>query len=349
MTLPAFIRPHFGRVAAYRSARDLAQDGCFLDANENAYGSVLSEIKGVALHRYPDPDARRLREALAAFVRLPIEHVVATGGSNEAIDLCIRLTAGPGDTVLVAEPTFALYRTMAELNGAEIIGVPLAADFSLTADAVLSRVTPQCKIFFCCTPNNPTGTLIPVAVIRDICRQFAGMVVVDEAYVEFSGQPSLAALVPEFPNLVVLRTLAKAWGLAALRVGYVMAAPQIIQLIQQVRKPYPLTGLSIALAVEGVAAVRKMESLVSRIVEQREWLRGALERVGITAYPSSANFLLLPFPQATRFYEHLKATAGMVVRNMSHLIPDTIRVTVGTPEENQRFVHEVEQCLSLRK
>lgn len=341
MTLPSFIRPHLARTVPYLSARDLAQEGCFLDANENAFGSVLPDVAGVELRRYPDPDARALRTALADFLQLPIDNVLATSGSNEAIDLCIRLTAGPGDTVMVAEPTFSLYRTMAQINGADVLRVPLNAEFQLTAETMLSLVTRTCKIFFCCTPNNPTGTMIPSAVIRKICAQFSGMVVVDEAYVEFSDQASCAAMVREFPNLVVLRTLAKAWGLAALRVGCVVAAPVIIQLIQQIRKPYPLSGPSIALAVQGLRAADTMRSMVARIIEQREWLRGELVQAGITPYASQANFLLLPMPSATKFYEHLKVTAGIVVRNMSHLIPDTLRVTIGTPEENERFMQQV--------
>lgn len=343
MTFPAFIRPHLARMVPYLSARDLAQEGCFLDANENAFGSVLPDVAGVALRRYPDPDARALREALADFLHLPIEYVVATSGSNEAIDLCIRMTAGPGDAAMIAEPTFSLYRTMAQINGAEVVRVPLDADFRLRAETMLSCVTPACTIFFCCGPNNPTGTVIPAAVIREICTRFSGMVVVDEAYVEFSDQPSLAALVPSHPNLVVLRTLAKAWGLAALRVGYVAAAPVLVQLFRQIRKPYSLTGPSIRLAVEGLAAAAAMRAMVAQIVEQREWLRGALVQAGITPYPSQANFLLLPMREATAFYEHLKIAAGIVVRNMSHLIPDTVRVTIGMPEENQRFLHQVRQ------
>ena len=145
MTLPPFIRPHFTTIAGYRSARDLAMEGLFLDANENAFGSVLPSVAGVELHRYPDPDARLLRQAFADFLQLPVEYVVATSGSNEAIDHCVRLTTGPGDAVLVAEPTFALYRTMAQLNDASVISVLLAPDFSLQLEAITSRITLACK------------------------------------------------------------------------------------------------------------------------------------------------------------------------------------------------------------
>lgn len=346
MTLPKFIRPHFAKISPYVTARDLAQQGLFLDANENPFGSVIPDVAGVVLRHYPDPDARQLRQALAEFLELPLENVLATAGSNEAIDLLIRLTAGPGDAVMIAEPTFSLYRTMAEINGADVVTVPLDAHFQLQADAVLSRVTPQCKILFLCSPNNPTGNAFAADVILDICQKFEGMVVVDEAYADFSTQPSLAARVPEFENLVVLRTLAKAWGLAALRVGYTIASPAVIRLLQGIRKPYPLSTLSITLATDGVTQAAKMRTMVAEILVGRLWLEDALRNLGLTPYPSDANFVLVPIPQATSLYNHLKQELGIILRDMSSRIPDTLRITVGTPADNEHVIAAIQKWLT---
>jgi histidinol-phosphate aminotransferase len=347
MKLPAFIRPHFAKITPYVTARDLAQEGLFLDANENPFGSVLPDVAGISLRHYPDPDARVLRQALANFLKLPIETVLATAGSNEAIDLLIRLTAGPGDAVMVAEPTFSLYRTMAGINGADVVTIPMDESFNVTAQGVLSRVTPQCKILFLCSPNNPTGNSIPRATILEICQKFSGMVVLDEAYVEFSEQPSLASDVLKYGNLVVLRTLAKAWGLAGLRVGYAIAAPVIIQLLQSIRKPYPLSAPSIKLAAEGVARAEEMRGFVQKILAGRKWLETELRALPLQIYPSDANFVLVKIPRASEVYSHFKTNAGIVLRDMSSRIPDTLRITVGTPEENKMVIAELKKWVKV--
>lgn len=353
MNLPSYIRPHFAKIVPYVTARDLAQKGLFLDANENPFGSVLPDVAGIALRHYPDPDARVLRLALAEFLKVPLENVLATAGSNEAIDLLIRLTAGPSDTVMVAEPTFSLYRSMAGINGADVVTVPMDAAFNVTAQEVLARVTPPCKILFLCSPNNPTGNSIPRATILEICRKFSGMVVLDEAYVEFRAsvhgepvEPSLAADVLTHNNLVVLRTLAKAWGLAGLRVGYVIASPVIIQLLQSIRKPYPLSTLSIKLAADGVRRAAEMQGFVQKILAGRHWLETELRALNIKIYPSNANFVLVKIPRASEVYSHFKTNAGIVLRDMSSRIPDTLRITVGTPEENQMVIDELKKWVN---
>ncbi|PIR20967.1 MAG: histidinol-phosphate transaminase [Deltaproteobacteria bacterium CG11_big_fil_rev_8_21_14_0_20_47_16] len=345
MNLPRYIRPHFAKLKPYTTARDLATEGLFLDANENAFESVLPSVGGVDLRRYPDPDGRMLRDALAAFLNLPLENVLATSGSNEAIDLLIRLTAGPGDTVMVVEPTFSLYRTMAEINAADVMTIDAGPQFLVDAQLVLSRVTPACKILFLCSPNNPTGNSIPRDTILEICRGFDGMVVVDEAYVDFSEKESLCTDVVSQPNLVVLRTLAKAWGLAGLRVGYVAASPVVIRLLQSIRKPYPLSSPSIVYATQGVAQAGKMRQLVAKICDGRKWLDAALRDIGLNPMPSDANFLLVPIPNASELYAHLKTMSGIVLRDISARIPDTLRITVGTPEENQRLVLEIKKWM----
>jgi histidinol-phosphate aminotransferase len=345
MTLPPYIRAHFATLEPYTTARDLASEGLFLDANENAFGSVLPLTCGVDLRRYPDPDARVLRQALATFLKLPMDHVLATSGSNEAIDLLIRLTAGPGDAVMVVEPTFSLYRTMAEINGAGVVAVDAGPAFDVDADAVLAKVTPACKILFLCSPNNPTGNSIPRETVLEICRGFDGMVVLDEAYVDFSDRESLAADVLRCSNLVVLRTLAKAWGLAALRVGYVIAAPVIVRLLQSIRKPYPLSALSIVLATKGVQEAHRMQELVTQIKSGRAWLDKALRQMGLTPYPSDANFLLVPIPRASDLVTHLKSHAGIVMRDMSRRIPETVRITVGMPKDNKRLVTDIQKWM----
>lgn len=347
MKLPAFIRPHFAKITPYVTARDLAQEGLFLDANENPFGSVLPDVAGIPLRHYPDPDARVLRQALANFLKVPLENVLATAGSNEAIDLLIRLTAGPGDAVMVAEPTFSLYRTMAEINGADVVTIPMNETFTVTVDDVMARVTPQCKILFLCSPNNPTGNSIPRPTILEICRKFSGLVVLDEAYVEFSDQPSLAKDVLSHDNLVVLRTLAKAWGLAGLRVGYTIAAPVMIQLLQSIRKPYPLSAPSIKLAAEGVQRVAQMQGYVAKILAGRKWLEDELQALKLQIYPSDANFVLVKIPRASEVYSHFKTNAGIVLRDMSSRIPDTLRITVGTPDENQMVISELKKWVKI--
>lgn len=343
MKLPSYIRPHFAKITPYVTARDLAQEGLFLDANENPFGSVVPDVAGMALRHYPDPDARMLRVALADFLKLPLENVLATAGSNEAIDLLIRLTAGPGDAVMVAEPTFSLYHAMAGINGADVVSVYMEEEFNLTAETVLSYVKPTCKILFLCSPNNPTGNSFSREMVLEICAKFPGMVVLDEAYVEFSRYPSLSVDVPKVENLVVLRTLAKAWGLAGLRVGYAVASPVIVQLLQSIRKPYPLSTVSIQLATEGVRNGDVMRGFVEKIVAGRKWLEKELGDMGLPPFPSDANFVLVRIPRATEVYNHFKTKAGIVLRDMSSRIPDTLRITVGTPEQNQMVINELKK------
>lgn len=347
MKLPAYIRPHFAKITPYVTARDLAQEGLFLDANENPFGSTVPDVAGIPLRHYPDPDARVLRVALAEFLNLPLDNVLATAGSNEAIDLLIRLTAGPGDAVMVAEPTFSLYHSMAGINGADVVTIRMDEEFSLTAETVLSYVKPACKILFLCSPNNPTGNSLPRETVLEICTKFPGMVVLDEAYIEFSRYPSLASDVPQYENLVVLRTLAKAWGLAGLRVGYTVANPVIIQLLQSIRKPYPLSSVSIQLAAAGVRNADKMREFVQKIVAGRRWLSQKLTDMGLPPFPSDANFVLVRLPQASKVYSHFKTTAGIVLRDMSSRIPDTLRITVGTPEQNQMVIDELKKWVIM--
>lgn len=334
------VRPDILGLTAYSSARKESKGGrVWLDANENP--QTPSAAKPL-LNRYPEPQPADLVAQLATLYGVAPAQVLVTRGSDEGIDLLLRTFCRAGqDAILITPPTYGMYVVAAGIQGARTVTVPLIRErnFALDAATVLKAVIPEVKLVFLCSPNNPTGGLLDRAAVLSLVRDLAGraVVVVDEAYVDFSGQPSLAAVVAANPNLVVLRTLSKAYGLASARVGTTIADPAVIAVLQKVIAPYPvpapvLTAALAALTPAGLAAARNS---VATLVAERGRLAAALVKLPAVkrVWPSDANYLLVEVADAAKAMTASR-TAGVIWRDRSKDVPNSIRITVGTAEEN---------------
>ncbi len=334
------VRPDILALSAYSSARKESQGGrVWLDANENPETPSAHQP---LLNRYPEPQPAALVAQLAALYGVAPAQVLVTRGSDEGIDLLLRTFCRAGqDAILITPPTYGMYVVAAGIQGARTVTVPLIAEknFALDVGAVLRAVMPEVKLVFLCSPNNPTGGLLDRAAVLALVRALAGraVVVADEAYVDFSGQPSLADQVAANPNLVVLRTLSKAHGLAGARVGTTIADPAVIAVLQKVIAPYPVPApvLAAALAALSPAGLAAARASVATLVAERGRLAAAL--AGLPAvrrvWPSDANYLLVAVAEAARTMAAGRA-AGVVWRDRSKDVPHCIRITVGTAEEN---------------
>jgi histidinol-phosphate aminotransferase len=334
------VRPDILALTAYSSARKEAKGGrVWLDANENP--ETPSAAKPL-LNRYPEPQPANLVAQLASLYGVAANQVLVTRGSDEGIDLLLRTFCRAGqDAILFTPPTYGMYVVAAGIQGAHTVTVPLICEknFALDAAAVLKAVTPEVKLVFLCSPNNPTGGLLDRAAVRSLVRDLAGraVVVVDEAYVDFSGQPSLAAEIPANPNLVVLRTLSKAFGLAGARVGTTIADPAIIAVLQKVIAPYPVPTpvLQAALAALSPAGLEASRTSVATILAERARLVAALPKLPAVrrVWPSDTNYLLVEVTDSAKAMTAGRA-AGVIWRDRSKDVPNSIRITVGTAEEN---------------
>jgi len=334
------VRPDILALTAYSSARKEASGGrVWLDANENPETPSAHQP---LLNRYPEPQPADLVAQLAALYRVGRDQVLVTRGSDEGIDLLLRTFCRAGrDAILITPPTYGMYVVAAGIQGARTVTVPLVRErnFALDADAVLRAVTPETKIVFLCSPNNPTGGLLERTAVLSVVRALAGraVVVVDEAYVDFSGRLSLAAEIATNPNLIVLRTLYKAYGLAGARVGTTIANPAVIAVLQKVIAPYPVPVpvLIVALAALTPAGLAAARESVDLLVAERARLAAALAKLPAIrrVWPSDANYLLVEVADPALAMTAGRA-AGVVWRDRSKDVPNCIRITVGTPDEN---------------
>jgi len=338
--LDSLIRPNVRAMKPYSSARDEFQGEArvMLDANENSLGSA-----GPAeFNRYPDPHQRAVKAALAPLKGVAPEQVFLSNGSDEVIDLLVRLVARPGqDCILSTPPTFGMYEVAAALNDVELVRVPLDADYQLSPAAVQQIIASDAKIAFLCTPNNPTGNSLRPADLEAVLRGFRGLVVIDEAYGDFAEQPSWVTRLGEFENLVVLQTFSKAWGLAGIRLGMAFASPALVAYLNRIKMPYNVSENTQRLALGALADTSRFEALRQQLLQGRTWLQQALEELPSVAhiFPSDANFLLTRFrPDAGAVYQHL-LNRGIVVRRPSQAAcAGTLRLTVGSPAENEALV-----------
>lgn len=341
MNIESLVRPNIRALSPYRSARQDRQTGVLLDANENSFGSVLS-ANGRALHRYPDPFQVTVRRAFAEHERVGVDQVFAGVGSDEAIDLLLRVFCRPSkDRVLIPEPTYGMYRVAASIQDAIIDTVPLDDTFQIDRQAVAAALQPNTKLVFVCSPNNPTGNLLRTEDILWLCREAPGLVVVDEAYIEFAHSASLTTRVADLQNLVVLRTLSKAWGLASIRLGYAVAHPTVVSFLLKVKPPYNVNGLTSVAAVQALQNADAMERMVLQAQRERERLRWALASSSLVdvVLPSDANFLAVCFREAETVRQAL-LRSGIIVRDRSKepKLAGCLRITIGTPEENDALL-----------
>lgn len=330
------VRPNILGLEAYSTARDDCgsnQPEIFLDANENPYNN--------GINRYPDPHQKALKAKISEIKGISTDSLFLGNGSDEAIDLVYRVFCEPGESNAVSiAPSYGMYEVAAAMNDVEFRKVQLRPDFSMDAEAMLSATDSKTRLMFICSPNNPTGNSFPVEQIEDILERFGGVVVLDEAYIDFSVRPSLTSLVKRYPNLIVLQTLSKAWGMAGLRIGLAIADPAVIALMSKVKYPYNINVLAQKMALMKLDEAAK-DKAVAEIVGQRFRLEKELAKCpevkGI--YSSGANFLLVRFDNPDEVYERLLA-GGVIVRNRSKVsgCEGCLRITVGTPAENDRLL-----------
>ena len=330
------VRPNILGLEAYSTARDDCgsnQPEIFLDANENPYNN--------GINRYPDPHQKALKAKVAEIKGISADSLFIGNGSDEAIDLVYRVFCVPGASNAVSiAPSYGMYEVAAAMNDVEFRKVQLRPDFSMDTEAMLSAADSKTRLMFICSPNNPTGNSFPVEQIEDILERFGGVVVLDEAYIDFSVRPSLTSLVKRYPNLIVLQTLSKAWGMAGLRIGLAIADPAVIALMSKVKYPYNINVLAQKMALMKLDEAAK-DKAVAEIVGQRFRLEKELAKCpevkGI--YSSDANFLLVRFENPDEVYERLLA-GGVIVRNRSKVsgCEGCLRITVGTPVENDRLL-----------
>ncbi|RPD40904.1 histidinol-phosphate transaminase [Chitinophaga barathri] len=334
--LESILRDNIKRLVPYSSARDefKGEASVYLDANENSFGSPLP----AAYHRYPDPLQWKVKYRLAEIKGVPPQNIFLGNGSDEAIDILYRAFCRPGvDNVVLCPPTYGMYEVSANINDVTIRKASLTPDFQLDLEAIESAIDENTKLIFICSPNNPTANAINREDIEMVLNNFDGIVVVDEAYINFSRQKSLIRELTEYPNLVILQTLSKAWGLAALRVGMAFASEDIINVFNKIKPPYNINQASQELALQALDNIEQVNGWIKETVEERNKLQAALTALPIVelVYPSDANFLLVKTVDAKGIYNKL-VEQGIIVRDRSkvELCAGCLRITIGTPEEN---------------
>ena len=332
-------RKNIRELQPYSSARNeyTGEAEILLDANENPYNT--------AFNRYPDPEQRQLKQKISRLKGIGEENLFLGNGSDEAIDLLIRIFCEPGkDNMIGIDPSYGMYKVAADIHGVTYRKAPLSENFELVPEHVFSQVDAHTKLIFLCSPNNPSGNLLDRIAITQIINQFQGIVVLDEAYIDFSTEKSFVKELAFFPNLVVLQTFSKAWGLAGIRLGLAIASSAIIRLMTNVKYPYNVNILTQQAALKELDNQEEKEHWVRIIRKEREKLRedlGNLQWVK-KIYPSDANFLLVKFVHARKIFEYLKAKR-IIVRDRSNVLygEDCLRITIGSEEENDRLL----ECL----
>jgi len=330
------IRKSIQQLTPYTTARDAfkGQAQLFLDANESPYPSPYN--------RYPDPQQEQLKARIAELKKVKTTQLFFGNGSDEAIDLVVRIFCEPNvDSILIVEPTYGMYAVCAQINGVAVLHSTLDENFDLDIDSLLQTVTLTTKVIFLCSPNNPSGNLLNREKVEHLIRTFPGIVVIDEAYIDFSDDPGFTLSLGNYSNLVILQTLSKAWGLAGLRLGICMASEEIIRALNKVKYPYNVSALTQQFAIEILHNDLQQKRQVSEIKTERERLRSALTTLKIVkqVYPSQANFLLVRMENAKATYQALLDN-GIIVRDRSSSLhcENCLRITVGTPQENRQLI-----------
>ncbi len=339
--LNKLVRDNIKILKPYSSARHefTGKASVFLDANENAFGSPLPE----KFNRYPDPLQWQLKFQLARIKGVPAENIFIGNGSDEVIDLAYRIFCEPAkDNVIVCPPTYGMYEVSGDINDVEIKKVNLTHDFQLDVEGILAAVDVHSKLIFICSPNNPTGNNMRREDVEMILNNFQGIIVIDEAYINYSKQKSFIQELTEYPNLIVMQTLSKAWGLAALRLGLCYASMDIIDLFNKVKPPYNINDASQQLALEALQNTSLVNEWIESCVSQKKMLLNEMINFSFVrrVYPSDANFFLMEVKDADDLYAYLSENE-MVVRNRSrdHGCDNCLRITVGTPEENKQLIN----------
>ena len=330
------LRKNIKDLVPYSSARDefKGEASIFLDANENSFGSPLDR----SYNRYPDPLQFKVKKRLSEIKGVPVKNIFLGNGSDEAIDILFRAFCNPGvDNVITLPPTYGMYEVSANINDVEVRKIPLRSDYQLNMEAIAEAIDDHTKIIFICSPNNPTGNSIDRQDIETIIANFNGLVVIDEAYINYSRQKTFIQELTEYSNLVILQTLSKAWGLAGLRVGMAFASEELIEVFNKVKPPYNINEASQELALEALQNVDQVNNWIKETVAERNKLIEELSQFAlvIKIYPSDANFILVKTINPKAIYSYL-VSLGIIVRDRSkvELCDGCLRITIGTPQEN---------------
>lgn len=347
MDYQSYILPHIWNLKPYSSARDefKGDEGVFLDANENPMGSG-SEIE--AWNRYPDPMQHRIKALLAQIKGCEENQIFLGNGSDEAIDLLIRMTcAAEKNNIIICPPTYGMYEVSASINNITIQRINLTSEYQLDVKEILTQMNENSKLIFICSPNNPTGNKLNREDIYTILNSFkTGFVIVDEAYIDFSDEPSFISELAKYPNLIVLQTLSKAYGLASLRLGMAFAHSAIIQLLNKIKPPYNISGSTQSLVEKALANKEFVKTSVITLNNAKKALISDLKEVeGIDhIYPSHANFILVKCKRAQQLFDYL-IEQKIITRNRSNvaLCENSIRITIGLPKENNLLLEEIKR------
>lgn len=342
------LRDNIKELVPYSSARDEFQGkaSVFLDANENAFGSPLEKD----YNRYPDPLQIQLKEAISKIKGVPVSNIFLGNGSDEAIDLLIRAFCRPQvDNILILPPTYGMYEVSANINDVAIRRVNLLENYQLDLEGIAENIDVNTKLIFICSPNNPTGNSIYREDIETVLANFNGIVVVDEAYINFSRHKSFIQELTEYGNLVVMQTLSKAWGLAALRIGMAFASEEIIEVFNRIKPPYNINQASQDLALDALKNVDQVNRWIVETIAERNLLVAELNQLPYvqTVYPSDANFLLVRLDDAKAVYRFL-LEQEIIVRDRSRVVlcEGSLRITIGTPQENARLTEALKTFVS---
>lgn len=339
MDLEKLIRPNIKSLKAYSSARDefSGTEGVFLDANENPYGD---------LNRYPDPYQKALKAKLSKLKSVDLENIFIGNGSDEIIDLVFRIFCNPGTgKALTFSPTYGMYDVSAAVNDVELIKVPLLDDFQIDLGTLIPFLSDvELKLIFICSPNNPTGNSLNESDIKEVLSQFNGLVIIDEAYIDFSPEKSWLESIEKYPNLIISQTFSKAWGLAAARVGIAYAQKDILDLLNKVKPPYNVSSANQTAAIKALSDTAVFKQNVQLILSEKAKM---IEKLGQNdlvkkIYPSDANFLLIEVSNADELYQKL-VDKRMIVRNRNGLVKNCIRITIGSKEENMKLITELKK------
>lgn len=338
--LNRLIRKNVRNLKPYSSARSEFSGAAkiFLDANENSYGSPLTKW----YNRYPDPLQWELKRKIASIKNVAPENILLGNGSDECIDLPIRAFCVPGqDSIIICPPTYGMYEVCATINDVEVKEVPLQQNFQLGLEALENTIDANTKLIFFCSPNNPTGNSLERTDIEIVLNNFDGIVVIDEAYINYSRKRSFLSELKDYPNLVVMQTFSKAWGLAALRLGMNFASKAIIEVLNKIKPPYNINQATQELALKALARLEDVNEMIRITVVERDVLVKELMQLSFVqkVYPSDANFVLVKMNDATSIYSFLKEQ-GIIVRNRSNVIlcDNCLRITVGTPEQDKQLI-----------
>nr|WP_321357414.1 histidinol-phosphate transaminase [uncultured Draconibacterium sp.] len=343
MELNNLLRENIKNLKPYSSARDEYSGDAmvFLDANENPFNEPYN--------RYPDPLQRIVKEKIAVIKKVGSENIFLGNGSDEPIDLLIRAFCEPGkDNVVTIDPTYGMYKVAADISGVELRKVSLTEDFQLNINDMLGETDKNTKLIFLCSPNNPTGNSLKKEAMLELSNQFEGLVIIDEAYIDFAPGQTLLGELEHYPNLIILQTFSKAWGMAGIRLGMAFASKELISVLNKIKYPYNLNILTQEKALELLDKKVTVQKWVKLLIAEREKMEKLLVEFPfvVKVYPSDANFLLVKMHDARGIYNYL-VDEGIIVRDRSkvHLCDESLRITIGSSEENEKLLSSLKNLI----